>query len=245
MAVCTVWVGNLVVVTSVLVWAGEGGAVFTVDLSTVVVAGGGVVEALSHLAGHKVGTVGELVEFNWLVSTGVVVVGSVDGCDGLVCTVFTIDVVTVVPEVDGHAWAVPAVVVVRAVAVVGEDVEVGSVGEAVAGVDKPAAGADVGVAVVVGGRAEGCGESFAAAVVAVVAGFTVVVTAGVALRVVAVVAAAAGTDDGAAVTAVGDGVVGTGVEPAVVRPMSGPVGEAEGFVSVGALEARSSGVTPG
>ncbi len=151
------------------------------------------------------------------------------------------------------------------VAAVGEDVEV-CFGEAVTGQVAVAetfwvtAGAEVTVTGVdvEDDRAKACGKS----VTAVLAGtdFTVVVTAGVTLfdiTLVAVVIVVAGTDVGTTLTAMAeddtvDGVVPAGVATVVILAESGPlvftVVETEGFGSTGTLEAvetTSVGFTPG
>ena len=178
---------------------------FAADVATSVT--DGVVEALPDMAELLFGTVVGHVVFN-----------------GLFCTVFT----GVVAKFDGLAW--PDFFV--AVDAVREDAEV-CFGEAVAGLDKPVAGADVIAAGAdVGWSAVASGESFAAVVLVSVTGFTVVVTAGVALAVfdsmvVVVEIVEAGTDVGIALSAMvggaAGGAVATVVATVVVLAESGPV----------------------
>lgn len=205
------------VVVTVFSWAGEAGAPLAAAVVTVV--GGADVAGVADMVGVVVGTVLQLA-----------------------CTVFT-GVVVVIVESDGLAWAV----FIAVVAVEVEDVEVGvgwsRMGKLGTGVEVTVSGVDVA-----DGRAGACG--FAAVVV--VTGFAVVVTAGVTLTVfdtmvAAVVITVAGTDVGAALTAVVVGAAATGV-PAVVAEFGSvafKVVQVEGFVSTEAVGATRVGFASG
>lgn len=162
---------------------------------------------------------------------------------------------------DGVAFTVVKVVAVVGVDVVGFGEAVGglvAVAETFwvsAGAEVTVVGVDVTVAEVddIEDKAEACGKSFPAAVLAGT-DFAVVVTAGVTLTIfdkafVAVVTEVAGTDVETALTAKGDdetvdGVGAAGVEAAAVLAESGSVVfkvvETEGFGLTGALEAAGT-----